>query len=948
MTTPTWAPGTLYQPGALVVPRSLAGQTQTPPEDPGFESGALTHWTATAVGGAGAGAVSATYAFEGSKSFFWAGGSGSQQEGGIGCNLVNNFRAPVVPGQSITASCYVMSVPLHREHGVFGSVRLFWYDAGNVLISTTNVAAYGDGGPGHGFGTTGSWVLSQVTGVAPPGAATASIGAFLLSNQGDANGSYADGFAWDYVAQALPDGLVFRAVQAASGYSGSSEPVWPIISGGTVVDNEVTWEAVHASRVVWVATPILVSGAVAPTFPTTPNGTVADGTIAWVAMDSRVKDPKCPHSKIVAIAASKVFAADGDIVAYCETVNPLGWSAEGDAGYLPFGLQTYGATPVAALGLYRSNLIAANSKGYQMWQVDEDPANMAILDASPMDCTDHRSMQPAANDLVMLTAEGIRNIGIAGASTNLQAGFFGKQVDPLVKELRALGFDPRGLFWPGTGQYWLFFGAQAIVLTMNGGPDDQSWSRYVFPYAVDDWTIHDSKLYLRAGTLVWEVNDEIEGTDDYYCDLAGVPVLSGARDGLANNLSWTAVADAVGYRLYANGAVLVDTTGATYVHSALLENTAYAYVVLAYDAAGSQSVNSNTVNLDVGGPLAPALSGAIGVDITTADLSWTAATTGGGPIVGYKLYNANTNALIGTFPSPATLSNTQTGLANDTTYSYYVTAYTAQSESAHSNTLVLDTGHPLIVVDVFTSNATWTKRALLISADVVVIGGGAGGAGGNGGPNLGYYGCTGGAGGGRAAFSILAGFLGATETVTVGAAGAGGTRVLATLGGAFGGGGAPGAASTFGAWATANGGTGGIPESGTGTIANNLGGIAFISGASGPTSKVTERGGFGINGGTPVGSTTYAGAGGGTGGGPGPPVAPGVCTNSGVLYYGGNGGAGGASAVDANASNGSAGVDYGSGGGAGGNAAVNVGPAGFSGVGAAGRPGVVVVINYLS
>jgi len=172
-------------------------------------------------------------------------------------------------------------------------------------------------------------------------------------------------------------------------------------------------------------------------------------------------------------------------------------------------LNTYGSQPISALGIYRSNLVVFNNKAFQMWQVDEDPANFAILDAVPIGCPFHRSLSPISNDLVFLTSEGIRSMGIAGASTNLQAGFFGKQIDPLILEAIKGGEIPDALFFPGAGQYWLFFGEEAFVLTMNGGRSDMSWSRYTFPTPVDDWTIQNQDLFLRSGDKVWRVDDDV-------------------------------------------------------------------------------------------------------------------------------------------------------------------------------------------------------------------------------------------------------------------------------------------------------------------------------------------------------------------------------------------------------------------------------------------------------
>lgn len=979
MTTPVWAPGTLYQPGDLVRPRTTTGQGAVAPDDPSFESGALASWTATPVGGAASGALSTTYKFDGTYSFFWAGGSGSEQDGGIGCDLVNDYRAPVVAGQSITARAYFMSVPLHREHGVFGSIRLYWYNASDELLAVDSVPAYGDGGPGHGFGTTGAWVLSTITSSAPVGAVFCSVGAYLLSNQGDANGSYADTFSWDYVSPAVSDSFVFRAVQPAAGFSGSEEPIWPVVLGETVYDNEVVWEAVATSRVVWEASPILVSSGTEPDFPEAVDGSVVDGTIVWRAVSRRITDEKCPHSKIVAIAASKIFAGDDDIAAYCATVNPLDWSTPNDAGYLPFGLQTYGANPIAGMGLYRSNLVIFNSTGYQMWQVDQNPVNMAFLDGQPIPCSYQLSIQPVANDLVFLTSLGIRNISIAGGSTNLQAGFFGKQVDPLIKPLIAAaqlaGFEPWGLFWPGQGQYWLFFGTTAMVLTMNGGEKDMSWSRYEYPYEVTDWCIDGTTLFLRSGDLVWEVSDDantpIGPADDVYCDMDEAPVLSNARVDTSNHLSWTTVVGAVGYLLYNadTNALIIDTAATAYIDGDLGEYTDHSYYVVAYDVAHAESPNSNTVVGNIGGPNAPTLSGEVQSDNESALLEWTEATTDGGPILGYKLYDADTDTLIVDTEDPEILSYLDTGLDLDTVYSYYVVAYTAENDSAPSNIVVLDTGHPGIIVEYFTSSTTWTKRANLVSVEVFAVGAGGGGQAGNYNNANAATSTVAGGGGEYRYGAFLAAALASTVTVTVGAGGTGGAIAHGGAQGAFGVGGGD---SSFGAHIVADGGHGGSTSTngGRGGFQGSGGSVHVDGGSSGNPggSSTLGAGGGGLGAGagatftsaraggngSTAGTPTTGGAGGASGGVNGTTGSNGASVAT-AVDLGGAGGGGGGSAVNSGgatpvvAGAGGAGGGYGGGGGGGGSVATAGGPPAITtGKGGDGAPGVVKVINYLS
>lgn len=500
MATPVWEPGTLYSPGALVRPRSAPAVDVGQPDNAGFETGDATGWTvAEIVGGEGEFLVNTSQHLSGSYAGEWFAGPGTGSEGGTEAYIINDERAAVNPGQTILAKCYIIYNTLGHSPGSRGQVLIAWYDESSTFIS------YSRGNVIAGRGNNNRWVLSSVAGIAPANAAFASIGVWMTRRFGTI---FVDDFSWDYAYSGPPDGLIFRATQATAGYSGNSEPEWPNGVGEEVTDNEVTWEGVLTSRVVWEAEPILVSGDTEPTFPTLVGGTVVDNTIAWKAVSRRIEDSRCPNSKVVAIAASKIFAADKDIIAFSATVNPLDWSTPDDAGYIPFGLNLYGSNPVAAMGLYRGNLVAFNSEGFQMWQVDQDPANMAILDAVPVSCTYPLSVQSLANDLVFCNSVGIRNINIAGASTNLQAGEFGEAIDPLVTaKLAAAEFEPLALYYPARGQYWLVFGEEAFVLTING-TKAQSWSRYVFPEEITDWTLHGDKLYLRTETgKVWDVSE---------------------------------------------------------------------------------------------------------------------------------------------------------------------------------------------------------------------------------------------------------------------------------------------------------------------------------------------------------------------------------------------------------------------------------------------------------
>lgn len=496
MSVPFWKPGTEYTPDELVQANNVGEIVQVALTNGDFELGSQDWALGTGVtidgGDPFAGSFAMTAVPAGALGFPAA------------TTATNADRRAVIVGQIVRVRCQARTVSKTST----ALIGISYYNSGGSLISTT----YGDG---TAFGDTNFREI-RAEAVAPADAVTVSVTCRAettsVSNPTSLDASYFDNIVWDYYTQPALGVVIFKAVQAAPAFSDSSEPVWPTVVSNQVVDGGVTWEAVAANVIVWKAVPIMKSSTPEPTFPTSVGATVLDGSVIWVAESLRIEDENCPNTKSVAIAASKVFAVDDDIIAFSATVNPLDWTTVDDAGYIPFGLNTYGSEPLTALGLYRSNLVGFNSLGFQMWQVDEDPANMAILDAVPVGCRYYKSVSPVSNDLVFLTDAGIRSMGIAGASTNLQAGTFGKQIDPLILEAMANVSDEDdivSLYNPGTGQYWLIFDEEAFVLTMNGGPKDLSWSRYVFPSAITDWTIDGSDLILRSGNKIWRFDPDV-------------------------------------------------------------------------------------------------------------------------------------------------------------------------------------------------------------------------------------------------------------------------------------------------------------------------------------------------------------------------------------------------------------------------------------------------------
>ena len=476
MAISVWSPGTLYLPASLVIPSSSGASVATGLTNPGFESGD-TGWTK------GTGwAINTNDAFSGTQSAEYS-GTGPEY-------IVNDTKHPISPGISVTVSCMV-------QRGAFASanasVTLSWYDSVNALISTSV-------GTAVTTGSDGTWSKASLTAVSPPLTASVSVGAAATS---DTTPLYVDNFQWDYITSSAVNTLIYKAVQAVAGLSGSSEPTWPLTIGLQVADNAVTWEAVASGTITWEASSVLTSGSSEPTWPEEADAFVSDNNIAWQCVPLRITDEDCPHTKVVAIAASKVFAGDSDIVRFCATLNARDWSSQADAGFIPTGLQQKSQVGVNAMGVYRGNLVVWSASTFQVWQVDPDPAAMALLDAMEGIGSIHQqAVQPVSDDLFFLSALGVRTVSIAAGSNNLASGDAGVPIDTLVQAEVTNDVEPIATYYPGAGQYWLAFRTLTLPILAVGA---YLLTSTLYPVEVIDGI--DFSINLTSGYMLGTIDE---------------------------------------------------------------------------------------------------------------------------------------------------------------------------------------------------------------------------------------------------------------------------------------------------------------------------------------------------------------------------------------------------------------------------------------------------------
>ena len=129
--TDIWESGKTYTPGSLVKPSTSGPPTNVQPTDAGFESGALTNWTAAGAPGwvvATDNPYSGTYAAKASG-------------GGIG-TLTSNTEIQVAPGDAIRVDCRVRLTNVSVDD-LGAQAAIVWLDVGKLFTGAV------DAGRGH-------------------------------------------------------------------------------------------------------------------------------------------------------------------------------------------------------------------------------------------------------------------------------------------------------------------------------------------------------------------------------------------------------------------------------------------------------------------------------------------------------------------------------------------------------------------------------------------------------------------------------------------------------------------------------------------------------------------------------------------------------------------------------------------------------------------------------
>lgn len=222
-----------------------------------------------------------------------------------------------------------------------------------------------------------------------------------------------------------------------------------------------------------------------------------------------IADVNCPNTPQIKKAAGKMWArgTNGETVPFSATNDPRDWTTPNDAGFLPVGLQQLGSDDVVGLGFYSGKLVVFFSDSAQIWAVDADPANHAFEQAVQVGLAASFSPINFAGDVFFLSPAGVRSITQqSSVAANLTDSDIGSPIDEPLMNGELIGItSPRGQFFSGLGQYWLYSQNRALVFTFSRTNKISAWSLYEFPFALGYITELNGSLYIRSGNNVYRM-----------------------------------------------------------------------------------------------------------------------------------------------------------------------------------------------------------------------------------------------------------------------------------------------------------------------------------------------------------------------------------------------------------------------------------------------------------
>lgn len=214
------------------------------------------------------------------------------------------------------------------------------------------------------------------------------------------------------------------------------------------------------------------------------------------------------------IDKNRVWSPVGSLWRYCKLNDPTDWVG-GDAGFLNIATATEGNERLVVAGRYQGLGAVFSSENITLYQLDQDPANMAFYNT-----LEHTGTKAAAsvirygnNDVFYLdTFTGVRSLRARDASNAPFVSDIGNAIDTYVQGLAATlsketVAGSRATIEPKDGRLWLTLGNSILVLSFFPGAKISAWSFYepteFGGLPVQAFVRSQGKIVARAGNFLY-------------------------------------------------------------------------------------------------------------------------------------------------------------------------------------------------------------------------------------------------------------------------------------------------------------------------------------------------------------------------------------------------------------------------------------------------------------
>ncbi len=179
----------------------------------------------------------------------------------------------------------------------------------------------------------------------------------------------------------------------------------------------------------------------------------------------------------------RVYISFADNFALSANAEPTLWEKQNPgAGVINFNSQYGTQDTVAAFATMQGRLAVFGRQSIQLWNVDADPANFALVQALDNSGTTYPlSVQSLGDeDVLYLDSSGIRSLKARELTLNAEVNDIGTAVDLLVKTavLNNSGTICAAVE-PSQRQYWCFINGSIFVLSKFTGSKIIAWSTYL-------------------------------------------------------------------------------------------------------------------------------------------------------------------------------------------------------------------------------------------------------------------------------------------------------------------------------------------------------------------------------------------------------------------------------------------------------------------------------------